>query len=77
MVLLYFTVNGGWSAWSQWTDCKCPGLSLSAGQKRTRVCNNPAPLNGGQTCPGPSVQRTSECVPCSNGKRDKIIILHL
>lgn len=67
-MLWFFAVNGGWSTWSQWSDCKCPGLSLSAGQKRTRVCNNPTPLNGGEPCSGSPVQRTAECVACSAGK---------
>nr|CAD7411352.1 unnamed protein product [Timema poppensis] len=55
-------VNGGWSAWSAWSEC-----SPSCGhgmKKRSRLCVNPAPLDGGLTCQGPSVQRsdcTSEC----------------
>nr|CAD7463566.1 unnamed protein product [Timema tahoe] len=56
------TVNGGWSAWSTWSEC-----SPSCGhgmKKRSRLCTNPAPFDGGLTCQGPSVQRsdcTSEC----------------
>lgn len=65
----HFTVNGGWSAWSQWIECRCPGRS-PFGQKRTRNCNNPMPLNGGATCSGPNVQKTPDCSPCPG-------ILHL
>jgi hypothetical protein len=43
-------ISGGWGRWTQWGEC-----SLSCGlgkKKRTRVCDNPLPQYGGQTCPG-------------------------
>ena len=64
---LYFAVNGGWSAWSSWSECTSTGQPNACGrgsQKRTRLCNNPSPLNGGRTCPGSNVQKadcTSIC----------------
>ncbi|XP_017780266.1 PREDICTED: netrin receptor UNC5C isoform X2 [Nicrophorus vespilloides] len=57
-------VNGGWSQWSQWTECNCPGGTLASGQKRTRTCTSPPPSNGGRECQGPSLQKTKECQPC-------------
>ncbi len=61
--ILLFIVDGGWSSWSQWTECRCPGRS-PVGQKRTRSCSSPTPLNGGAPCGGPNVQKTPDCVPC-------------
>ncbi|KIH57061.1 thrombospondin type 1 domain protein [Ancylostoma duodenale] len=58
-------MNGGWSVWSSWTgacaaDCVAlrRALEADAGSeviprlRRTRTCNNPAPLNGGAYCSG-------------------------
>lgn len=60
---VFLAVNGGWSPWSQWSDCRCPGRS-PLGQKRTRSCSNPSPLNGGAPCGGPNLQKTPDCSPC-------------
>ncbi|XP_063918325.1 netrin receptor UNC5B isoform X3 [Zophobas morio] len=57
-------VNGGWSPWSVWTDCRCPGATLSAGKMSTRTCSHPPPSNGGLPCQGSSVRRTKDCIPC-------------
>ncbi|XP_074627228.1 uncharacterized protein LOC141885237 isoform X4 [Acropora palmata] len=54
-------VDGGWSAWGNWTTC-----SKSCGQgvqERQRFCNSPAPSNGGQLCLGPAHQTLS----CNQG----------
>ena len=43
-------INGRWSVWTLWSVC-----SVSCGEgfsTRERLCNNPAPLNGGHTCKG-------------------------
>lgn len=44
-------VDGYWSCWGPWSSC---GASMR--RHRTRRCDNPAPLRGGQPCDGPSTQ---------------------
>ncbi|XP_045470245.1 netrin receptor UNC5B [Harmonia axyridis] len=57
-------VNGGWSQWSPWTDCKCPGSTLPLGKMSTRTCTNPPPSNGGLACVGSAVRKTKDCQQC-------------
>ncbi|XP_050076760.1 netrin receptor unc-5-like [Anopheles maculipalpis] len=56
-------VNGGWSQWSAWLECRCPGKPAQ-GRKRTRTCSDPIPLYGGSPCVGPNQQKTADCVTC-------------
>lgn len=42
--------DGRWSCWSSWSACR------AGTQERRRECNNPAPQNGGASCPGGKVQ---------------------
>ncbi|XP_012591877.2 hemicentin-1 [Microcebus murinus] len=53
-------VHGGFSHWSAWRSC-----SVTCGkgiQKRSRLCNNPLPANGGKPCQGSD----SEMRNCQN-----------
>lgn len=63
--IFVFPVNGGWSPWSQWSECS--SRCGKGQQKRTRVCNNPVPLNGGKPCPGSAVHK-AECTSICPGK---------
>ena len=42
--------DGNWGAWTSFSACNvtCGGGT----QSKTRLCNNPAPSNGGNMCPG-------------------------
>ncbi|CAN9504791.1 unnamed protein product [Ophioblennius macclurei] len=44
-------VDGYWSCWGPWSSC---GATMK--RHRTRRCDNPAPLRGGQPCEGPARQ---------------------
>ncbi|XP_052216175.1 hemicentin-1-like isoform X2 [Dreissena polymorpha] len=57
--VLLFIVHGGWSMWSAFGICDvtCGNGTMT----RTRQCNNPKPLNGGEDCQGPS-QTNGQCI---------------
>ncbi|XP_071808505.1 netrin receptor UNC5C-like isoform X2 [Asterias amurensis] len=56
-VLVY--VHGGWTPWSQWTECD---VTCGTGLKqRARACTNPSPKNGGHVCTG----KVTQAVPCT------------
>ncbi|XP_072933331.1 semaphorin 5c-like [Epargyreus clarus] len=56
-------VDGGWSSWSEWEPCMQAGTPHSAYADdkpdacmcRTRRCDNPRPVHGGQHCDGASI----------------------
>ncbi len=58
--------DGGWCAWSNWSQCSAP---CDGKQTHSRICQCPAPANGGATCPGAAVEdqdcgpTCSACVP--------------
>ncbi|XP_006617942.1 netrin receptor UNC5C-like isoform X3 [Apis dorsata] len=68
-VSLTVYVKGGWSAWSAWSECH--SRCAKGGQKRTRTCTNPAPMNGGQTCMGPSTQKMDCNIACPAGTMEE------
>ena len=61
---------GAWSAWGQCSDTCGNGTTT-----RTRLCDNPAPANGGASCVGSNVDstecNTQQCAPatCFNLER--------
>ena len=46
----FFIVDGSWSDWGAWSNCDkiCGGGTM----RRFKMCNNPAPQNGGANCVG-------------------------
>ncbi|XP_065181544.1 A disintegrin and metalloproteinase with thrombospondin motifs 17-like [Sycon ciliatum] len=57
-------VAGGWTDWTEWSDC-----TLTCGDgysQRRRECDNPEPANGGADCEGRSVD-IRKCIrrPCT------------
>ncbi|XP_052231563.1 angiopoietin-2-like [Dreissena polymorpha] len=64
MRLQRITVDGQWGSWAAWSLC-----TSHYNQTRTRVCDNPAPLNGGRVCPGLMTQ-TLKCYTSSCRVKD-------
>lgn len=62
-------VHGNWGAFGDWTTCTatCNGGT----QKRTRACDSPAPLYGGNDCAGSAEEtracNTQHCPPINGG----------
>lgn len=58
IILTLSKVNGGFSEWSEWSNCSSPcGVGI---QQRTRTCDNPEPEFNGFECFG-SYQETQQC----------------
>ena len=56
-------VDGGWSKWTEWSQCS---RACGRGQQyRKRDCNNPRPVHGGQPCQGSRLEAIAcETKPC-------------
>ncbi|XP_048737007.2 sushi, von Willebrand factor type A, EGF and pentraxin domain-containing protein 1-like [Ostrea edulis] len=69
-------VDGSWGDWGEWSSC-----SVTCGngtQQRSRICNDPAPDNGGLDCPDNSTEsqicNETKCPECSSLERlDNVI----
>ena len=56
-----YTVDGDWSAWSSWSNCRhVGGANTEQCKCRHRSCDNPEPQFGGKHCTGASVE-VSDC----------------
>jgi len=55
-------VNGGYSPWQEWSPCS---VTCGSGeQNRMRICNNPAPSNGGGDCMAIGLGQPTEFKAC-------------
>ena len=62
-------IDGGWTAWSQWSACSAScsegvGGSFSGVRSRKRSCTNPPPSPDGALCEGATVQTMVCSVQC-------------
>merc|ERR1712193_394319 len=57
-------IHGNYSDYGPWGDCSatCGGGE----KKRTRKCNNPAPLNGGNSCVAGGLGPADDVLPCNS-----------
>ena len=59
-------LDGNWGSWTPWTRCsQTCGISGGTTLRRTRLCNQPPPMNGGKHCVGNDTETTRSCfTPC-------------
>jgi len=73
--LLTHIIAGNWGTWTAWGTCSltCGGGS----QSRSRLCNSPAPANGGAACAGSSTEaQTCNTQGCPVGEIFKAKMFH-
>lgn len=51
--LLGVPEHGAWSAWGEWSSCSD---TVDGSRMRTRTCDNPPPLYGGEDCSGDAIE---------------------
>ena len=69
-------VDGQWGNWRVYETCS---KSCGSGTKvRTRLCDNPSPLNGGVSCTGPGRDETTcKANPCPGSLFiDEFLMIH-
>lgn len=54
----FFAVDGGWTEWTEFSDCST--TCDNGTQTRTRTCTNPVPQYNGSDCDG----HHQESIPC-------------
>ncbi|XP_032221484.2 adhesion G protein-coupled receptor B2 isoform X2 [Nematostella vectensis] len=60
-------VDGGWSAWSEWS--KCPNqCGIKSMKNRTRTCTSPRPGPGGKACNGSAYEEALCVLPSCPAK---------
>ena len=64
-MFISFLVSGGYSDWTQWSQCSA---TCGLGHKtRERSCNSPLPAHGGPTCIDQGHGEASETSDCNEG----------
>ncbi|KAL5272654.1 hypothetical protein ACHWQZ_G000744 [Mnemiopsis leidyi] len=48
------TVEGGWTDWTDWSECECDHSTGTGTRNKTRSCSNPSPSCFGRSCAGES-----------------------
>ena len=54
----FFSEDGGWNNWSDWSKCQQVGGDPMVDQClcRSRSCDSPKPTNGGRPCVGAGIE---------------------
>ena len=66
VLILASPLDGEWGPWTPWTQCsQTCGISGGSILSRTRLCNQPPPMNGGKPCAGNDTETAKSCLtPC-------------
>ncbi len=74
MFELYLSVDGVWNKWSEWSACSV--TCENGTQTRSRICDYPPPVNGGDACPENNMEEQA-CteIPCPGKVKYYLAIL--